>query len=497
MSKDTTNGPRPFPVHLLPPRINEMVQAVNMSAGCGLDLPAVTALGVVGCAIGPGIMVCNYATKDLPTPTNVYVILVGISGGGKSRNGGPLFQPLFNYQDQVRDAYEKDVLPKLKAELKINEKEIKFMEKQAEVQAEQKAKLAEKAVTVVEPEGINFAEAGKPSLEDRLAKLYGKQAELRERLNLPKVVMEDFTVQIFVRNMSRNHGKMLIISSDARETVNNLMGRYNRGKTDESILLKGWSAERYTYDRKGDNGELVSETIERCLVGIILMVQPDKADELVQCDALANGGFLPRTQITFTEADPALPSTLQLLPEQVGQEWNAFVDELLRKYFAAERPFMIELSEEAQAIWNAYADSKVQERNDGEKEAFSFRSRDAETARRYAGILHAGRYGDQAHTYGIDDKTMRAAIEIVEWFDWHRQKIVRFHEGEKGAGQMKKLQDMKARSPRGFSLRDVCRKRLAGDDDKQKNQALLDRLVEKGELMAFPDSGGGMLYQLP
>jgi hypothetical protein len=229
-------------------------------------------------------MVCNYATMDLRTPTNVYVILVGISGGGKSRNGGPLFRPLFNYQDQVRDAYEKDVLPKLKAELKINEKEIKFMEKQAEVQAEQKAKLAEKAVTVVEPEGINFAEAGKPSLEDRLAKLYGKQAELRERLNLPKVVMEDFTVQIFVRNMSRNHGKMLIISSDARETVNNLMGRYNRGKTDESILLKGWSAERYTYDRKGDNGELVSETIERCLVGIILMVQPDKAEERVRCD---------------------------------------------------------------------------------------------------------------------------------------------------------------------------------------------------------------------
>ena len=151
----------------------------------------------------------------------------------------------------------------------------------------------------------------------------------------------------------------------------------------------------------------------------------------------------------------------------------------------------------AQATWNAYADSKVLERNSGEKEAFSFRSRDAETARRYAGILHAGIYGSHAQGYPIDDKTMKAAIEIIEWFDWHRQKVVDYPEGSREAKQMKKLQELKARFPRGFSLRDVCRKRLAGDDDRQKNQELLDRLVARGEVMAFEDGEGGMLYQLP
>ena len=497
MSEELSNGPGPFPVHLLPPRILEMVQAMDKSAGCGLDLPAVTALGVVGCAIGPGLSVCNHLTRDLPTPTNVYVILVGISGGGKSRNGGPLFRPLFDYQDQVRADYVSKVLPKLKARLKFVEKEIKLLEKQAEAQAEQKAKQAEKTQPAAEPGGINFAEAAKPSVEEQLAKLYGEQAAIKERISPPQVVMEDFTVQILVRAMARNQGKMLIISSDARETVNNLMGRYNRGKTDESVLLKGWSAERYTYDRKGDNGELISEAIERCMVGIILMVQPDKADELVQCDALANGGFLPRTQLTFTESDPALPSKLQPLPSQVGMLWNVFIFELLQTYYAADKAFSVELSEEAQATWNAYADSKVLERNSGEKEAFSFRSRDAETARRYAGILHAGIYGSHAHEYPIVVKTMKAAIEIIEWFDWHRQKVVDYHEGSREAKQMKKLQELKARFPRGFSLRDVCRKRLAGDDDRQKNQELLDRLVAKGEVMAFEDGDSGMLYQLP
>ncbi len=148
-------------------------------------------------------------------------------------------------------------------------------------------------------------------------------------------------------------------------------------------------------------------------------------------------------------------------------------------------------------IWNAYADSKVQERNDGEKHAFSFRSRDAETARRYAGILHAGRYGDSAHGYKIAGETMQAAIQIVEWFDWHRQKIVSFHEGEQEAKQMKKIQELKARYPRGFTLRDACRKRLAGDDDREKNQELLDRLVGRGELLPYPAKEGGLLYQLP
>jgi hypothetical protein len=149
------------------------------------------------------------------------------------------------------------------------------------------------------------------------------------------------------------------------------------------------------------------------------------------------------------------------------------------------------------SVWNAYADSKVQERNDGEKHAFSFRSRDAETARRYGGILHAGLYGDSAHGYRIAGETMQAAIQIVEWFDWHRQKVVGFHEGEKEAKQMKKLQELKARFPRGFTLRDVCRKRLAGDDNRQKNQELLDRLVEKGEVLGFPEGDDGMLYQMP
>ena len=497
MSEDTASGPGPFPVHLLPPSIADMVKAMGSSAGCGLDLPAVTALGVVGCAIGPGIMVCNYLTKDLPTPTNVFVVLVGISGGGKSRNGGPLFHPLFLYQDGVREAFKKDTLPKLKAELKVVEKDIKVLDKHIEMESERKSKQAEKESVPVVIENINFAEAARPSSEERLARLYGKQSELKELMNPPQVVMEDFTVQILVRTMSRNDGKMLIVSSDGRETINNLMGRYNRGKTDESILLKGWSAERYNYDRKGDNGELVSETIERCLVGIILMIQPDKASELVECAALAAGGFLPRTQIVFTEIDPALPSTLRPLPDDVRQAWNVFVYSLLVRYYSVESPVLIELSEEAQVIWNAYADSKVQERNDGEKHAFSFRSRDAETARRYAGILHAGLYGDSAHGYRIAGETMQAAIQIVEWFDWHRQKVVGFHEGEKEAKQMKKLQELKARYPRGFTLRDVCRKRLTGDDDRQKNQELLDRLVEKGEILGFPEGDDGMLYQMP
>jgi hypothetical protein len=38
---------------------------------------------------------------------------------------------------------------------------------------------------------------------------------------------------------------------------------------------------------------------------------------------------------------------------------------------------------------------------------------------------------------------------------------------------------------------------LAGDDDREKNQELLDRLVGRGELIAFPDREGGLLYQLP
>jgi hypothetical protein len=62
---------------------------------------------------------------------------------------------------------------------------------------------------------------------------------------------------------------------------------------------------------------------------------------------------------------------------------------------------------------------------------------------------------------------------------------------------MKKLQELKVRFPRGFSLREACRKRLAGSDDSEKNKKVLDRLVEKGELLASPDDRGEVFYSLP
>lgn len=495
MSNSSSCGP--FPVHLLPPQISEMVTAMASSAGCGYEMPAVTALGVVGCAIGPGINVCNYLTRELPTPANVYIVVVGISGGGKSRNGGPLFEPLFNYQDRLRSDFAQHQLPLLRAKEKFLEKEIKALERKAESESDRRAEKLGRSDLSAKSSEVGSSDDPQQILVQELANRYAELAQLKAQMGKPQVVMEDFTVQILVRAMSRNHGKMLIISSDARETVSNLLGRYNRGKTDESILLKGWSAERYTYDRKGENGELVSESIERCLVGIVLMIQDDKAEELVESKSLANGGFLPRTQIVFTDIDPALPSTLKPLSGEARIAWNAFIDSLLVRYYAAERPYCIELSEDAQVVWNAYADSKVQERNDGASEAFSFRSRDAEAARRYAGILHAGRYSDSADRYQIDRETMVSAIQIVEWFDWHRQKVVDFHQADREGKLMKKLQELKARFPRGFSLREGCRKRLAGSDDNQKNLELLGLLVERGELLTVLGKSGEVIYLLP
>lgn len=496
MDKFRTDGPGPFPLHRLPYSVRKMVEDVAASAGCGIEIPAATALGVVGCAIGPGILVCNYMKQDPKTPTAVFVVVVGISGGGKSRNGGPLFQPLYDFQDQIREAYKKEKLPALRAERKIVEKKIKLIEKQVEKEAKEEQAVEAAPDESAEDVGLDFAALGKPTLEKRLAELFAREAELKELMKLPQVVMEDFTVQVLVRAMSNNGGKMLVISSDARETINNLMGRYNRGKTDDSVLLKAWSGERYTYDRKGDDGETISESIERCLVSLVLMIQPDKADELVQCEALATGGFLPRTQLLFANIDPALPSSLGPLPQQTKEDWSAFILGLLNRYYLSSVPCLIELSEEAQTIWNKYADSKVQARNDGEKEAFSFRSRDAETARRYAGILHAARYGDYVEDSKIDVETIDGAIEIVEWFDWHRQKVVGFHEGVREGKQIQKLKELTAKHPKGIKLRDVYKKRVAGTDDKKENQALMVRLAEKGFIESFAGPDGETLYRL-
>ena len=71
---------------------------------------------------------------------------------------------------------------------------------------------------------------------NRRTELLGLKDQLEFALDCPQMISEDLTVQVLVRILNANKSRLILLSTDARETINNIMGRYNNGKPDDSLV---------------------------------------------------------------------------------------------------------------------------------------------------------------------------------------------------------------------------------------------------------------------
>ena len=392
----------PFPVDALPPAMAGLIFATSRCAHVPLALPGVCALGVVSAAIGAGLEVIS--GPDRVTSANLFLLASGESGSGKSESCRPIIAPLIEHQAALLETWKQKTHRDNQAEI-------------ARCIAERKV-LESKIKKALRPDSPDADELRR--LQDKLAYPIARAKELEEQ-TAPSIIADDFTIEALAMRLRDNRETMFCFSSDARKPIQNLLGRYNPGKTtDESLLLKGYTRESMRVDRaKGDPINLHHPCLALCW-----FVQPDLLATMLGEESLSASGLLARVLLCHTHADwVKYDRTRQGISDSVRAQWFELVRTLLTTYHDADKPFRIAASPEAEQVLDHYQHS-IYDRRGELADVKLFAARWSENAWRVALMLHAALYGVEAHRHPLDGETAANAVRVVQWFEVQQLDIL-------------------------------------------------------------------------
>jgi hypothetical protein len=461
----------PFPIDALPPVMATIIAAVSRTERVPPALPAVCALGVTSAAIGGGLEVVSGPNRV--TRANLYLLASAESGSGKSETFRLIAAPLVDHQTRLLETWKSKTSPQLQSEIRVLDKEIAALERKA-------------------------AKSGDPMERERLCgeleyKLARKD-ETTARAAMPCVIAQDVTTERLAVLLRDNREVMLSASPDARKLVDNLMGRYNPGKTtDESLYLQAYSGDFVRVDRQGRDAVVLN----RPCLALCWFVQPDLLTTMLDEQSLSVSGFLPRLLVCHTNAAPRrIEGEAQILSEAVRGQWTQLVADLLATFHAADKPHSITPTPEAVAVFTDYHNRIVDRRAVDLADVGAFAARYAENAWRLGVVLHAGLWAGAAVLEPLTAETAANAVRIVEWFAASQLDIL-----AKGrlaaAGKLKDevlelLESNRQRKSQNFiTAREVHRARITATAEAAK--ALLARMEGDGLLVGediVPAHGG-------
>lgn len=463
-----------FPVDALPPAMATLIVATSRGAHVPLALPGVCAFGVVSAAIGAGLEVVS--GPDRVTSGNLFLIASAESGSGKSESCRPIVAPLIEHQATLLETWKQKTHRDLQAEIARCVTERKVLE----------AKIR-KALRPDSPDNDLVK-----SLQDKLAYPIARAKELEEKA-APSILADDFTIEALAIRLRDNRETMFCFSSDARKPIQNLLGRYNPGKTtDESLLLKGYTREPVRVDRaKGDSINLYHPCLALCW-----FVQPDLVSTMFDVESLSVSGLLARPLICHTNADwVKYDRTRQGITDSVRAQWAELIRALLTTYHDAERAFRIDATPEAEQILDHYQHA-IYDRRGELADVKLFASRWCENAWRVALVFHAALYGREAHLHKLEGDTATNAVRVMEWFV--AQQLGILSKGRRQAAVkteeevIELLADHRKRKSLDFvTARDVHRSHITATPEAAK--ALLARMEADGFLVGedvVPQHGG-------
>lgn len=470
---DETDEPEaaPFPVDALPPAMATMIAALSRTERVPLVLPAVCALGVASAAIGAGLEVASGPNRV--TRANLYLLASAESGSGKSETFRLISAPLVDHQARLLETWRQKTSPQLQSEIRVLDKEIAALERKA-------------------------AKSGDPTERERLrgeleCKLARKD-EMTARAAMPCIMAQDVTTERLAVLLRDNREVVFSASADARKLVDNLMGRYNPGKTtDESLYLSAYSGDFVRVDRQGRDAVVLNKP---CLA-LCWFVQPDLVATMLDEQSLSVSGFLPRLLVCHTNAAPRrIEGEAQTLSESVRNRWTQLIGHLLATYHAADKPHCITPTPAAVAIFTDFHNRIVDRRAVDLADVGAFAARYAENAWRLAVVLHAAQWAGDASHEQMAAETAVNAVRMVEWFAASQLDILA--KGRHAAAVkvqdevLELLETICQRKAQDFiTVREIHRKRITTTADAAK--ALLAQMEADGLLVGediTPARGG-------
>ena len=306
------------------------------------------------------------------------------------------------------------------------------------------------------------------------------------RLHADNVTGEKLAILI----SNQTNESLALLSSDARDCIDILDGKYQKDKTDESIYLKGYSRDCCTFDRVNRPSIIIKEP----QLTVVWAVQPDKLQLLFNNKKFTDGGLMPRFLALDTYCDAQFRTTNDSIKPKVLKEYGLLINRLLLVLHADESENVIQLSNEVLSAFTNYFNNIVGRRKGGGEleDIHPYAARWEENALKIAICLHAAKHQEHAMAKDFSTKTAHEAIELMEWFA--EQQLGFLQESRDKQSEEKEMRVHRLIEDNGGQCTkgNVYRKRIASDAGSA--EVLLTAMVAKGilteEKQPSPKGGG-------
>jgi len=456
----TTQETKPFPTHLLPKVLGDLVKEVARVTQTPEAMAGPLTLGIVSASIGKGLASKGHAGRI--TPPNLYILLGAKSGTGKSECAKIIFKPFIDYANEKHQEWIEEVLPELEADKECIKDEIKELIK-----------------------GLKSNGGNADKLKEAKKKLARKESEM---LKEPRYHADNVTgekLAILISNQTNE--SLALLSSDARDCIDILDGKYQKNKTDESIYLKAYSRDCCTFDRVNRPSIIIKEP----QLTVVWAVQPDKLQLLFNNKKFTDGGLMPRFLALDTYCDAQIRTTNDSIKPKVLKEYGLLI---LLVLHAAESENVIQLSDEVLSIFKDYFNDIVKLRKCGGELAdiHPYAARWEENALKIGICLHAAKHQEHAMVKDFSTETAHEAIGLMKWFA--EQQLGLLQESRDKQSEEKEMRVHRLIDDNGGQCTrvNVYRKRIASNAGSA--EVLLTAMVEKGilteEKQPSPKGGG-------
>ena len=441
---------QPFPIHVLPPVLRAFVNEAGRVAQVPAELPVACCLATVSASLGKGLQVETFNGKR--TPGNIMVLCSAETGSGKSETFRLCVAPFQQCHQDAIENWRDFVFPTARANVRILEAQLKKWEK-----------------------SVIATGADVTSIGRQMAEAERKLAVARLQMEAPAYILANVTTSKLITILCRMDGQAFLASPDAKNIVDQVLGKYNEGQSDEEVHLKMFSFESIDQHRTGTGSV---ETPRACGAGLWL-TQPDKLDRLLESRSMNEGGLLPRI-LVFTANCP--PSRIDINASGVNPRIASQYEDLIRGLFnglrAKNDEHIIEAEPLAQLTIATYHETIRQRRAGGDlQDVTGFAARWAELAWKLALVVHAARCGADKATTPLTVEDAEAGVAIADWFA--AQQLDALRAGRLAAERELHKAVFRLIQEKGgeITARDVYRANITTRKDVEQAEQLLDRMA--------------------
>ena len=451
----------------VPGIIGEFSEAVSAATETPLELAQGLSLAAVASACQGKAIV--QVKRGYSEPVNVWINVALESGNRKSSVHAEVTRPLLTWEAEEREELE-PIVKEAESQRKNQEARIKSLRGR-------------------------YGKAQRDELEEIEEEIRELEAELVEVPVMPKVWVQDVTVEHLGTLLSLHGGRMSILSAEGG--IFDLMaGRYSNGIPNLDLFLQGHSGDPVRVDR----GSRESIYLERPALSMGLSPQPEVLKSIADAPGFRGRGLLARS-LYLLPVSRLGHRVLETEPVShlIKEKYEAVIHALLNLEPAKDErgksvPHIISLTQPAYEEWLEF--SRWVEKDLRESGRFEFimdwAGKLPGAAARLAGLLHCVQHPEQPWSGQIQLETMQQALGLASIFSGHALKVFDLMGADKSLEGSKRVWRWIERGRfKSFSKRD-CYNALKGCFPRVSEiEPPLDVLEERNYVASTKEKTGG------